>query len=40
MQLTYINDIEDENIKHLHPKYRVSLKDIQKSFEVQLEKIL
>jgi len=40
MQLTYIDDIEDENIKHLHPKYRVSLKDIQKSFEAQIEKIL
>jgi len=40
MQLTYVDDIEDENIKHLQPKYQVSLKEIQKRFEAQIEKIL
>jgi len=40
MQLTFVDDIEDENIKHLQPKYQVTLKEIQKSFEAQIEKIL
>ena len=40
MQLTYINDIEDENIKHLSPKYNVTLAEIQKHFEEQIKTIL
>lgn len=40
MQLTYINDIEDENIKHLSPKYNVTLAEIQKHFEEQIKAIL
>ena len=40
MQLTYINDIEDENIAHLSPKYNVSLVEIQKHFEEQIKTIL
>lgn len=40
MQLTYINDIEDENIAHLSPKYNVSLTEIQKHFEAQIKTIL
>lgn len=40
MQLTYINDIEDENIAHLSPKYNVSLAEIQKHFEEQIKTIL
>ncbi len=40
MQLTYIDDIEDENIAHLSPKYKVSIKEIQKHFEKELIKLL
>jgi predicted nucleotidyltransferase component of viral defense system len=40
MQLTYINDIEDENIVHLSPKYNVSLAEIQKHFKEQIKTIL
>ena len=40
MQLTYTDDIEDESILHLTPKYKVSLTEIQKNFEVGLEKII
>lgn len=40
MQLTYIDDIEDENIQHLNPKYKLTLKDIQKHFENEFAKIL
>lgn len=40
MQLTYINDIEDENIAHLSPKYNVSIAEIQKHFEEQIKTIL
>lgn len=38
MQLTFIEDIEDENITHLSPKYKVSLKDIQTHFDRELVK--
>ena len=40
MQLTYIDDIEDENIQHLNPKYKLTIKDIQKHFEKELHKFL
>ncbi len=40
MQLTYIDDIEDEDIAHLSPKYKVSIKEIQKHFEKELYKVL
>jgi predicted nucleotidyltransferase component of viral defense system len=40
MQLTYINDIEDENITPLSPKYNLSLAEIQKHFEEQIKTIL
>ena len=40
MQLTFIDDIEDEGIKHLSPKYKVTLTEIQKYFEAGLEKII
>ncbi len=40
MQITYIDDIEDENINHLKPKYDISLRDIQKHFEQEITKIL
>lgn len=40
MQLTYIDDIEDENIEHLSPKYKVSIKEIQKHFEKEFYKVL
>jgi hypothetical protein len=38
MQLSYIEDIEDENIKHLEPKYLISLKEIQNHFTIELKK--
>lgn len=38
MQLTYIDDIEDENINHLVPKYKVSLSEIQMHFTNELKK--
>ncbi len=40
MQLTYIADIEDEDIIHLAPKINISLKDIQKHFEHEIKKII
>jgi hypothetical protein len=39
MQLIYIDDIEDESIEHLSPKYKVSIKEIQKHFEKELIKL-
>jgi len=40
MQLTYIADIEDENIQHLSPKINVSLKEIQMHFVTEIKKII
>jgi hypothetical protein len=40
MQLIYIDDIDDEQIDHLNPKYKLSLFDIRKHFETELKKIL
>lgn len=40
MQITYIEDIEDESISHLKPKYPISLPEIQKHFEREIQKIL
>lgn len=40
MQLTYIEDIEDESINHLHPKYDVTLAHIKKHFEKEVAKVI
>lgn len=40
MQISYIEDIEDESISHLEPKYDITLREIQKHFERELRKIL
>ncbi len=40
MQLIYIEDIDDENIAHLNPKYNISLDEIRIFFENQIRKIL
>ncbi|HCY77280.1 MAG TPA: hypothetical protein DHV28_15285 [Ignavibacteriales bacterium] len=40
MELTYIKDIEDENINHLYPKYQISLTEIKKHFETEFAKFL
>ncbi len=37
MQLSYIEDIADENIRHLEPKYKISLKEIQAHFTRELK---
>jgi len=37
--LIYIDDIEDENINHLDPKIKLSLKEIQHFFEKELKKL-
>lgn len=36
MQISYIEDIDDEGIKHLNPKYNVTLPEIHKYFEEQV----
>ncbi|MGA1846354.1 nucleotidyl transferase AbiEii/AbiGii toxin family protein [Deferribacter abyssi] len=38
--LLYIDDIDDENIDHLEPIKKLSLKEIQKFFEEELKKVL
>lgn len=40
MQMIYIEDIDDENIAHLNPKYNISLDEIRIYFEKQIEKLL
>lgn len=40
MQLTYIEDIEDESIAHLSPRYKTDLKKIQKHFNDELKQII
>lgn len=40
MQLTFIEDIEDENIDHLSPREKVDIVEIKKHFEREVEKIL
>jgi len=40
MQLTYIEDIEDESINHLHPKYDVTLAHIKNHFETEVAKLI
>ena len=39
MQLSFIDDIDDEDIKHLLPKYTISLKEIQTHFTGELKKM-
>ena len=40
MQLIYIEDIDDERIEHLNPKFKISLEEVGLFFEEQIEKIL
>ncbi|MCX8056151.1 MAG: nucleotidyl transferase AbiEii/AbiGii toxin family protein [Ignavibacteria bacterium] len=40
MQLTFVRDIEDEDINHLSPKVVVTLEEIQKHFEREVRKIV
>ncbi len=40
MQLIYVEDIDDEIIEHLNPKYKISLDAIRIFFEEQIKKIL
>jgi hypothetical protein len=40
MQIIYIEDIEDETIEHLFPKYTISLDEIRIFFEKQIKKLL
>ena len=40
MQLPYIEDIEDESIVHLQPRYKISLDDIRIFSEKELRKII
>lgn len=40
MQLTYTEDINDESIDHLHPKYTVTLENIKSHFEKEVGKLI
>jgi len=40
MQLIYVEDIEDERIEHLNPKYKVSLDEMRIFFEEEIKKII
>jgi predicted nucleotidyltransferase component of viral defense system len=40
MQLSYIEDIDDERIEHMNPKYKVTLEEMQKFFEKEIKKLL
>ncbi len=40
MQIIYTQDIEEEDIIHLNPRFDVSLNDIRIYFERELEKII
>ncbi len=40
MQLTYIDDIDDEKLKHLNIKYKVTIQEIQRHFNSQLKKFI
>jgi len=40
MQLVYIEDIDDERIEHLNPKYKVTLEEMQIFFEEKIKKII
>jgi len=40
MQLTYTEDIDDEKIEHLMPKYKITLEEIQKHFMAELKTIV
>jgi len=40
MQLTYTEDINDESIDHLHPKYTVTLEIIKNHFEKEIDKLI
>lgn len=38
--LTYVNDIQDENIDYLKPKYKVTKSEIQQFFERQIKEYI
>ena len=40
MALIFTDDIEEDNIKHLEPKYEISILDIQKHFQKEIKKML
>ena len=40
MQLTYTEDINDESMDHLHPKYSVTLENIKSHFEKEVGKLI
>jgi predicted nucleotidyltransferase component of viral defense system len=40
MQLVYVEDVDDETIEHLNPKYEISLDEIRIFFEEEIKKIL
>ena len=40
MQIGFIDDIDDEEIDHLSPKYKISLQEIQKHFEPQIKALI
>ena len=40
MQLPYVQDIDDETIEHLKPKYKITLEEMQTFFEREIKKIL
>ena len=40
MQLPYVEDIDDERIEHLNPKYKVTLDEMRIFFEEQIKMIL
>jgi hypothetical protein len=40
MQITYIDDIDDESINHLEPKYAVTITEIQEHFQIEVAKII
>ena len=40
MQLPYVEDIDDERIEHLNPKYKVTLNEMRIFFEEQIKMIL
>jgi len=40
MQLPYVEDIEDESIEHLNPRYKVSLDEIRIYFDKEINKFI
>jgi len=40
IQISYVEDIDDEGIQHLSPRYEVNLNDIHKYFEKKIEQFI